>query len=314
MNHKISVPDGSELSYKIWKPEGAPKGIIYLVHGLNESFEYYEEFAETTKEEAWVVFMHEARGHGRTAGNPLSKQYFSTAGDAGDQAIDTYREDLFFCINEAKIQYPKLPLSIVAHSLGTIVTLAFLEKYQGVADNVILIGTPTPKGKEEYERLLEIATRELNDFGGRTPSNRVYFELFSRVNEHFEGEGSLAFISRDQVLNAKALEYPFTKVVFNNLFFLNFIKAQQEVYQIENIEKIAKKLPILLLTGSEDYVTDYSQGLIELGKRLRQTSHHIDIKIYQGARHSLLREINRKEITADILKWGWENKTDMERC
>lgn len=314
LEYSTFLSNGTELANKIWKPKNLPDGLIYIAHGMNESFEYYEEFANYAVINNKAVFMHEARGHGRTAGDPYSDTYFTSAGDAGERAIENYREDLYNGLIAAKKLYPGIPVTIVAHSLGTIVTLSLIENHKNIADNIVLIGMPAPKTNKEYDRLIDMAEQEIKEYGGKTASRLVYQEIFSKVNERFEEDNPLAFITRDTALNSEAMKYPFTKVIFNNFFFYNFLQTQKEVYQIRNIAKIDKELPILLLSGSDDYVTDYSFGTIEIGRRMKQTLYNIDIKIYPGARHSLLRETNRNEIMSYIIKWSWENKTDMERC
>lgn len=314
MEYTYLIVDETKIAYKTWKPSGKPDGLFYIVHGLNESFEYYEEFAAYAVKKNKAVFMHEARGHGRTAGDPLSEQYITDAGDAGEHAIDTYRADLYHGITAAREQCPGIPVTILAHSLGTIITLSFLEHYQDQVEQVVLMGPPAPKNNREYDRLIHIGEQEIAELGGKTASSRVYQEIFSRANDRFEDNDPLAFISRDKKLNGEAIQYPFTNVIFNNHFFTHFLKTQKEVYQLANLSKIKSELPILLLSGSDDFVTDFTMGIIELGKRMKQTSHRIDVKIYPGARHSLLREINREEIMCGIINWSWKNRTDMERC
>ena len=48
----------------------------------------------------------------------------------------------------------------------------------------------------------------------------------------------------------------------------------------------------------------YGKGVNEVYKILKKTGHkNVTMKIYEGARHEILNEINRDEVYADIIAW-----------
>ena len=69
-----------------------------------------------------------------------------------------------------------------------------------------------------------------------------------------------------------------------------------------------KNLPILVISGADDPVCDYSKGVVEIENKLKATAHkNVTAKLYNGARHEILNETNRDEVYADILLWISDN-------
>ena len=63
-------------------------------------------------------------------------------------------------------------------------------------------------------------------------------------------------------------------------------------------------LPILLISGSKDPAVLYHKGpkkVFSLFQRAGLTD--VELKIYDEARHELVNEINREEVTSDILSF-----------
>ena len=59
-----------------------------------------------------------------------------------------------------------------------------------------------------------------------------------------------------------------------------------------------------MLTGDMDPVGDYGKGVRKVCERLGKAGvQDIKLKVYGGARHELLNELNREEVESDILEW-----------
>jgi len=72
----------------------------------------------------------------------------------------------------------------------------------------------------------------------------------------------------------------------------------------KNVNDIRKDLPILLISGDQDPVGNFGEGVVELCHNyLRHNIKDVDIKLYEGARHELTNEINRDQVHQDILSW-----------
>jgi alpha-beta hydrolase superfamily lysophospholipase len=69
----------------------------------------------------------------------------------------------------------------------------------------------------------------------------------------------------------------------------------------EAIARIPTRLPILLVTGERDVASADAANVRELEARMRAAGLDVDARYYPDARHELLNETNRDEVTADIL-------------
>jgi alpha-beta hydrolase superfamily lysophospholipase len=53
-----------------------------------------------------------------------------------------------------------------------------------------------------------------------------------------------------------------------------------------------------------DPVGDYSNGINQIGDKLKQTGHtNVTVKLYPDCRHEILNELNKEEVYNDILNW-----------
>ncbi|MHA2156376.1 MAG: alpha/beta hydrolase [Candidatus Hodarchaeales archaeon] len=66
MEHKESkyiTRDGIDIFYQVWKPEGTPKGIVQLVHGLAEHAGRYMHVINKLVPEGYIIYGDDHRGH-----------------------------------------------------------------------------------------------------------------------------------------------------------------------------------------------------------------------------------------------------------
>ena len=63
-------------------------------------------------------------------------------------------------------------------------------------------------------------------------------------------------------------------------------------------------LPLLLISGDKDPVGNYGKGVRQVAENYRRAGlHHVECKLYPGARHEVLNEINREQVYRDVLSF-----------
>lgn len=296
------MSDQYPLYYKSWIPE-QPKGIIHIHHGLCESIEYYEEFAKATVEAGFATFIYEARGHGRTWEFQIAKGV-PLVGDIGEGGFERLRQDLLESIQEEQQTLKDLPVFLIGHSLGATISLNLAIEAGNDLKGLILIGIKAPENPIYYRDLLAIIEAEIIEKGELAPSEKAFNILFEHVNDTFQPvKTPLDWITSDSKMIASALKLPYTNVAFNNRFYRDYIHTLRNNYEADQLKRVPKDLNILLLSGDRDVVTDFGEGIIDLAQALSEDGREIVCKLYENKRHSLLREVNRKEVTKDILKF-----------
>ena len=70
------------------------------------------------------------------------------------------------------------------------------------------------------------------------------------------------------------------------------------------LARIPKGMPVLLLSGGDDPVGEKGRAVLRAAASLRRAGlSRVSVKLYPGARHELLVELNRQEVFADIAGW-----------
>ena len=66
----MTAADGTKVTVDRYTPDGAPKAIVQIAHGMGEHAARYRRLAEALTAHGYVVYANDHRGHGRTAGSP----------------------------------------------------------------------------------------------------------------------------------------------------------------------------------------------------------------------------------------------------
>ncbi|MBV8663014.1 MAG: alpha/beta hydrolase, partial [Hyphomicrobiales bacterium] len=62
----LQAKDGAKLFVRRWLPDGAPRAIVQIAHGLAEHSERYRDFAAALNGAGFGVYANDHRGHGPT--------------------------------------------------------------------------------------------------------------------------------------------------------------------------------------------------------------------------------------------------------
>ena len=72
----------------------------------------------------------------------------------------------------------------------------------------------------------------------------------------------------------------------------------------ENMENMDRNLPVLLISGGDDPVGSYGDGVRKIAENLEEIGMSLlTTKIYPLCRHEILNEINKHDVYSDIVKW-----------
>ena len=61
--------------------------------------------------------------------------------------------------------------------------------------------------------------------------------------------------------------------------------------------------PVFVIAGDQDPAAAMGTNATTLSDALKAAAVPVDITLYPGARHELLNETNRDEVTADVVSW-----------
>ena len=87
-------------------------------------------------------------------------------------------------------------------------------------------------------------------------------------------------------------------------FYRDLARGGVEVRQPETFAATPVDLPILVVSGSADPVGRDGASVREIVTAYRRAGvREVSLRLYAGARHELLNETNREQVTADLLVW-----------
>jgi alpha-beta hydrolase superfamily lysophospholipase len=109
---------------------------------------------------------------------------------------------------------------------------------------------------------------------------------------------------RDNKEVDKYIKDPFCGGVFTSSFFYDFLRGLKEMHKKVNMKKIPQELPIYIFSGEMDPVGKNCKTIYPLIKTYgRLGIKDVSYKFYKGGRHEMLNEINRDEVTNDVISW-----------
>lgn len=93
--------------------------------------------------------------------------------------------------------------------------------------------------------------------------------------------------------------FHFSRGAYEALF-----RTIEEDIDIRRAAKMPKDLPILILSGEEDPVGENGKGVKRFARMLEKIGMtNVVCQIYPGARHELLCDLNKEQVTQDIKTW-----------
>jgi acylglycerol lipase len=238
------------------RPDGPVKGSVLIVHGLAEHRGRYAYVQRKLAEAGYTSHAIDLRGHGEAEGFP---------GKVGSP--DEWLDDVAAGVEIARGDDA---LFIVAHSMGTLPTLAFLGERgpEGVA-GVVLSACPISPGQATLDSLAD------PDAPGIPPET----------------------VSRDPEVVRAYAEDP---LVFNTNVPPECTAAVMLVSQRAYAAAADVGLPALLIHGGADPIADASgsKDLLEALASADKT-----LKVYEGLFHEVFNEPERDQILDDVVDW-----------
>ena len=277
----------------LWLPDtGRPKAVVQIVHGICEYALRYEDFALYLTGHGYAVAGSDHLGHGLTAKGPEEYGYFT---DWFQLTRDV--RTLRTLMGE---RFPGIPYFLLGHSMGSFQARTYLIDYPGTLDGCILSGTG-------QENALTVAFGKfVTSLGDPHKVNKLFLNLsLGAYNKKFAPNRTTAdWVSRDEALVDKYLADPLCN--FRTTAGMNhaMMVGLQYIADKKNLAKMDPDTPVALFSGDADPVGGMGKGVRTVHGFFREAGcKDLTMKLYPGARHEILNEINREEAYADILGW-----------
>ena len=145
MNYKktnIKMPSADKvhtLKGVIYLPEGQPKGVFHLVHGMTEHIGRYDWFMSTLAQNGYIVAGFDNLGHGRTVNDKSEFGFIAKKKGYELLALDVHNFG-----DKLRKNHKGLPFILMGHSMGSFIVRLSAAKYPEGIDKLIVCGTGGP--------------------------------------------------------------------------------------------------------------------------------------------------------------------------
>ncbi|HQR25637.1 MAG TPA: alpha/beta hydrolase [Nocardioides sp.] len=270
----FSSADGIEIQTYRWAPAGAPRAVVQVQHGLGEHAGRYRRFGEALTGAGFLVYAPDGRGSGRTARGAY--------GQWGPDGWPGWVDDLARLNTRIRADHPGLPVGLVGHSMGSFATQQYLLDHSADVDAVVLSGTTEASGLADL-------------LGGDEPADLTSF------NAAFEHRTGFEWLSRDE---AEVDRYVADEACGFTADPFVGIDTLRRTADPRALDAVRADLPILLVSGTDDPIAGGGAAVELVAQRYRDHGvSDVEVRLYPGARHEVLNETNRDEVTAHILRF-----------
>lgn len=263
----VDGKDGNQIFFRCWRPEGPPSALVVICHGVNSHSGQYDWTARQLVENGFVVYALDLRGRGKSSG----ERFF-----VGD--VEDYVGDLATMIELAKTREPGLPVFLLGHSAGGVVSCVYTLEHQAEIDGLICesfaFRVPAPgvvlsviKGLSHVAPHLRVLKLHNEDFS-RDPEAVRALNADPLIAGEVQPAGTVAALVRAD----ERLEKEFGRIT----------------------------LPVLIMHGTVDKAT------VPAGSEFfyqHAGSPDKTLRLYEGHYHDLFNDLGKEEVMLDTTQW-----------
>lgn len=273
MNTETNTDMNDDVTFYMqgWEPEGKPKAIVCLVHGLGEHTGRYAHVGEALNAAGYALFGFDLRGHGQTGG---PRGHFPS--------LDAVMQDIRQFVEFQRGNHPALPLFLYGHSLGGLLTLAYVLQHGEGLNGVIVTGAGLRSPLQEQKA--KIALVRL--LGSLMPTLIIKSDL------------ETAALSRDEEVVRRYAADP----LVHDKVSLGFGRVGIAAVDLCFARAREFKPPLLIMHGTADRIT-YPSGSEEFAKLTGETNKDVTLKLWEGMYHEIHNEPERTQVFKFMIEW-----------
>lgn len=261
--------DGLKIYSKAWEPDGPPKAVVCLVHGVGEHIGRYEADGLALNEAGYVMAGFDQRGFGRSQGQR-----------GHTPSLEAYFDDIQAFLGEVASRYPGLPQFLYGHSMGAVLVVGFTSVRQPAVRGVIAtaLHLKTALTEQKFKVFLS------NLLGSLVPT----LTIESGVDGHQ--------ITRDPQAALDGATDPLCHPKITTSWGKSMLKGVALV----GAGAPTFPLPLLLMHGTQDEIAYpiSSRIFAEAAPAGRVT-----LKMWEGFRHELHTDPDKAEVFKTMIDW-----------
>ncbi len=272
MNHQEGTFKGvrnANIYYQSWLPEGKPKAVLLIVHGIAEHSGRYMNVVNHFVPLGYAAYSLDHIGHGKSEGQRVFVERFEDFTDTLKIYFDMVRQ-----------WQPGKPIFLVGHSMGGLIGARYLLDHQSELAGAVLSGPA-----------IKIS-------GNISPALVAMSKLISALAPRM----GLVGLSADGICRDPAVVQAYVKdpLVYTGKTTARLgsemLKAAQQVLA----GAATVKLPILIVQGGADQLLDPAGAKALYGA---VASADKTLKIYDGYYHEVFNDPGHEVVLGEVAAW-----------
>jgi acylglycerol lipase len=258
---------GVEIFFRSWRPASKPRAVVVICHGVNSHSGQYLWAAEQFVAAGHAVYALDLRGRGKSGG---ARFYVDKVSD--------YVSDLAALVKLAKSREPGVPVFLLGHSAGGVVSCTYALDSQAELAGLICESFAFRVPAPDFALAL---IKGLSRIAPRLP-------VLKLKNEDFSRDPKAVRALNEDPLTANEVQPAKTVAAL--------VRADERLEK--NFQNIT--LPVFILHGTQDRATvpSGSQFFYDTAGSRDKT-----LKLYEGHFHDLLNDVDKEVVMADTQRW-----------
>jgi acylglycerol lipase len=267
MREETIAGTGGSLFVRSWRPAETPRAVVMIVPGFNSHSGYYLWVGSHLAAQGFATYAVDLRGRGQSDGERFYVQSFHD-----------YVDDVATAVAVAKTREPRVPFFVLGHSAGGVIaclyTLEHQQELAGLVCESFAFQVPAP----------DFALAVFKGLSHVAPHAHV----LRLKNEDFSRDPEVVAAMNADTLIAHETQPTQT--------LAEMVRADE---RLKNEFRLFT-LPLLILHGTADKATrpEGSRMFFDTAGSADKT-----LKIYEGAFHDPLNDLNKATVMADVTAW-----------
>lgn len=286
--------DGIDISVLMVRPDFQPVAVLQIAHGMRGHKERFMPLMTYLSQRGIACVANDHRGHGDSVRSPDDRGYMYSGGYVA------LVEDMRMVTDWIHTAFPKLPVFILGHSMGSLAVRTYMKTHDDLVDGAFICGSPSDSPAAHMALpLFHFLTLFRHGRMRQEIIPGVTSRIFSR---RFNDGGNDSWLCSDPDVRNDFSSDPSCSYDFTANAMYAMMNMMRETYSYDGWKVSNPDMPIYFISGEQDSCMRGEKSFHKSAHHMVKLGYHdVTSAIYPGMRHEVLNEIGKERVWDDIL-------------